>query len=198
MVHPCFKTQHRRCTYPVQVSESLHKVAWLNKNVLNNYSNQSTAQLKNHELKNITICIDIRFYQRFIFAVEFCHQEHLLNRKSLNRTWIISGSIEHDFIRVWKSETGMDWQIGWVGKGVRILIHRWLVLWVQFPVEATIFADFEAPRCQFCTKTAKMSDLGYLGKTRVGMRQIIPTIVFLSLHPVSIRWRRALSRCHLE
>ena len=47
---------------------------------------------------------------------------HLLNRISLNWTWIISGSIEHDFIRVWKSETGMDWQIGWVGKAAGILI----------------------------------------------------------------------------
>ena len=39
---------------------------------------------------------------------------HLLNRISLNWTWIISGSIEHDFERVWKFETDMDWQIGWV------------------------------------------------------------------------------------
>ena len=42
-------------------------------------------------------------------------------------------------IRVWKSETGMDWQIGWVGKAVRIVIHRWLVLLVQFSVELTLF-----------------------------------------------------------
>ena len=27
----------------------------------------------------------------------------------------------------------------WMGKAVRILNHRWLVLWVQFPVEATLF-----------------------------------------------------------
>ena len=31
-----------------------------------------------------------------------------------------------------------------------------------------IFADFETPRCQFCTKLPEMSDLCYLGKTRVG------------------------------
>ena len=42
--------------------------------------------------------------------------KHLLNRRSLNWAWIISGSIEHDFIRGWKFETAMDWQIGWVGK----------------------------------------------------------------------------------
>ena len=28
-----------------------------------------------------------------------------------------------------------------------------------------IFADFETPRCQFCTKMPEMSDLCYLGKT---------------------------------
>ena len=27
-------------------------------------------------------------------------------------------SIQHDFIRVWKSETGKEWQIGWVGKAL--------------------------------------------------------------------------------
>ena len=30
-----------------------------------------------------------------------------------------------------------------------------------------IFADFETPRCQFCRKLPEMSDLCYLGKTRV-------------------------------
>ena len=30
-----------------------------------------------------------------------------------------------------------------------------------------IFADFETPRCQFCTKLPEMSDLCYLGKTRL-------------------------------
>ena len=34
-------------------------------------------------------------------------QRHLVNRRFMNWTWIISGSIEHDFIRVWKLETGM-------------------------------------------------------------------------------------------
>ena len=30
-----------------------------------------------------------------------------------------------------------------------------------------IFADFETPRCQCCTKLPEMSDLCYLGKTRL-------------------------------
>ena len=71
---------------------------------------------------------------------------HLLNRISFNWTWIISGSIEHDFKKVWKFETVMDWQIGWVGKVAGILIVG-LVLWVQYPVEAIFFADFETPWC---------------------------------------------------
>ena len=71
--------------------------------------------------------------------------KHLLNRISLNWTWIISGSIEHDFKGVWKFETGMDWQIGWVGKGAGIFIVG-LVLWVQYPVEAIIFLLILIPR----------------------------------------------------
>ena len=30
-----------------------------------------------------------------------------------------------------------------------------------------IFADFETPRCKFCTKMPEMSDLCYLGKTQL-------------------------------
>ena len=30
-----------------------------------------------------------------------------------------------------------------------------------------IFTDFETPQCQFCTKLPEMSDLCYLGKTRL-------------------------------
>ena len=30
-----------------------------------------------------------------------------------------------------------------------------------------IFADFKTPWCQFCTKMPEMSDLCYLGKTRI-------------------------------
>ena len=60
--------------------------------------------------------------------------------------------------------------MAWLGlcKTVRILIHRWLVLWVQFPVKDNFnLADFETPQCQFCTKMPEMSDLCYLGKTRL-------------------------------
>ena len=32
-----------------------------------------------------------------------------------------------------------------------------------------IFADFETEQCQFCTKLPEMSDLCYLGKTRMTM-----------------------------
>ena len=79
---------------------------------------------------------------------------HLLNRISLNWTWIISGSIEHDFKRVWTFETGMDWQIGWVGKAVGIIILG-LVLWVQYPVEATFFCWFWNPVMSFLYKNAR-------------------------------------------
>ena len=82
----------------------------------------------------------------------------LLNRRFMNWTLIISGLIEHDFKRVWKFEAGMDWQIGWVGKGAGILIVG-LVLWVKYPVEAIFFADFLIPWCQFCTRMTEMSDL---------------------------------------
>ena len=53
--------------------------------------------------------------------------------------------------------------------GICLLIHRWLVLWVQFPLEATSFLpDFETSWCQFCKKTKMpgMSNLCYFGKTR--------------------------------
>ena len=76
----------------------------------------------------------------------------------MNWTLIIPGLIEHDFKRVWKFEAGMDWQIGWVGKGAGILIVG-LVLGVQYPVEAIFFADFETLWCQFCTRMTDMSDL---------------------------------------
>ena len=40
-----------------------------------------------------------------------------------------------------------------------------------------ILADFETPRCQFCTKMVEMSDLCYLGKTR--MNTFRETVNFL-------------------
>ena len=36
-----------------------------------------------------------------------------------------------------------------------------------------IFADFETPRCQFCTKLPEMLDLCYLGKTRMTWKSLI-------------------------
>ena len=35
-----------------------------------------------------------------------------------------------------------------------------------------IVADFETPRCQFCTKLPEMSGLCYLGKTRILMLKL--------------------------
>ena len=53
-----------------------------------------------------------------------------------------------------------------MGKAVRILIHMVGVV-SSIPSEGNfIFADFETPRCQLCTKLPEMSDLCYLGKTR--------------------------------
>ena len=61
---------------------------------------------------------------------------------------------------------------GWQsGTGICLLIHRWLVLWVRSPLEATLFfAGFEIPWCQFCTKIPEMSYLCYLGKTRISLK----------------------------
>ena len=61
---------------------------------------------------------------------------------------------------------------GWQsGTGICLLIHRWLVLWVRSPLEATLFfASFEIPWCQFCTKMSEMSYLCYLGKTRISLK----------------------------
>ena len=69
--------------------------------------------------------------------------------------------MKHDFIRVWKSETAMDWQIGWVGKAVRILIQWWLLLWVQIPLEVAFFLLFKTlnvnfvQRSQICVENEK-------------------------------------------
>ena len=39
---------------------------------------------------------------------------------------------------------------------------------ISIPSEGNfIFADFETPGCQFCTKMPEMLDLCYLGKTRL-------------------------------
>ena len=91
---------------------------------------------------------------------------HLLNRRFMNWTLIISGLIEHDFKRVWKFEAGMDWQIGWVGKGAGILIVG-LVLWVQYPVEAIFFCWFWNPVMSILYKNDRNVRSGNWGKTRM-------------------------------
>ena len=58
-------------------------------------------------------------------------------------------------------------------KALGILIDRRLVLSLIPSGGNFIFADFETPQCQFCTKMPEMSDLCYLGKTR--LQEIILT-----------------------
>ena len=61
-------------------------------------------------------------------------------------------------------------------KGVRIVI-------CSIPSGGNfIFADFETPRCQFCTKMPEMSDLCYLGKTRMYC------LLFMSPILTDIKW----------
>ena len=93
---------------------------------------------------------------------------HLLNRKSLNWSWIIS-RINRAWLYngrtirwphatgVWKSETAMDWQIGWVGKAVRILIQSWLLLcWVQINFFLLKFLNVNfVHRYQICVENEK-------------------------------------------
>ena len=91
---------------------------------------------------------------------------HLLNRRFMNWTLIISSLIEHDFKRVWKFEAGMDWQIGWVGKGAGIHIVG-LVLWVQYPVEAIFFCWFWNPVMSILYKNDRNVRSGNWGKSRL-------------------------------
>ena len=46
-----------------------------------------------------------------------------------------------------------------------------------------IFADYDTPRCQFCTKMPEKSDLCYLGKTRMENEQ----------SQIKIQWRNGLT-----
>ena len=43
-----------------------------------------------------------------------------------------------------------------------------------------IFADFETPRCQFCTKMPEMSDLCYLEKTQMLNQRVTQNAPLLS------------------
>ena len=84
-------------------------------------------------------------------------------------------SIEHDFIGVWKSETGKEWQIGWVGKAFGIVS--------LIPTGAKLyFAETLKPCCQFCTNMPEMSDLCYLGKTRMRITEELRPKPSLSLY----------------
>ena len=92
------------------------------------------------------------YWIRILTTLPTQQPRHLLNRKSLNWSWIIS-RINRAWLykglkiwdcQVWKSETAMDWQIGWVGKAVRILIQWWLLLWVQIPQEPASFYFLKA------------------------------------------------------
>ena len=44
---------------------------------------------------------------------------------------------------------------GGMGKAVKILIHRWLVFWVRFPVEATLFLGILNPSMSILYKNAR-------------------------------------------
>ena len=55
-----------------------------------------------------------------------------------------------------------------MGKAVRIVIPLVVGVVSSIPSGGNfIFADFETIQCQFCTKMPEMSDLCYLGKTRL-------------------------------
>ena len=116
---------------------------------------------------------------------------HLLNRISLNWTWIISGSIEHDFKRVWKFETGMEWQIGWVGKGAGILIVG-LVLWVQYPVEAIFFCWFSNPVMSILYKNDRNVRSDNWEKTRISVRY--RGISGAEVYRITYTWKHVLFR----
>ena len=125
---------------------------------------------------------------------------HLLNRISLNWTWIISGSIEHDFKRAWKFETGMDWQIGWVGKVAGILIVG-LVLWVQYPVEVIFFLLILKPRdvnfvqewqkCQICQFRKNSNEHHVMLKFQVGPNRdaLFPEHTFFCMTIYGPMWK---------
>ena len=75
------------------------------------------------------------------------------------QTLLKSCSIEPEMIQVqFKDILFNKCLCGWVVKVAGILIVG-LVLWVQYPVEAIFFAEFETPWCQFCTRMTEMSDL---------------------------------------
>ena len=84
------------------------------------------------------------------------------------QTLIKSCSIEPEMVQVQFMNLQFNrWLCGWMGKVAGILIGGVGVV-SSIPSGGNfIFADFETPWCQFCTKMPEMSDLCYLGKTRV-------------------------------
>ena len=78
---------------------------------------------------------------RILTALPTQPPRHLLNRKSLNWSWIIS---RFNWAWLYKGLKIWDWQgmTDWLSEeGIRILIQWWLVLWVQFSLRATFFAE---------------------------------------------------------
>ena len=89
-------------------------------------------------------------------------QRHLLNRRFMNWTWIISGSIEQDFVRVWKFETGMTDKLA---EWVRWLkFYRWgwccefKSHWGQLYFLLRLFKTLDVTfvlKCQICVENEK-------------------------------------------
>ena len=77
--------------------------------------------------------------------------------------------MEHDLVRVWKSETGKEWKSGWVGKALN---SNPLMVGVvnSFPTGVNlIFSRNLKALLSVLVKNARKSDLCYLGKTRVNL-----------------------------
>ena len=94
---------------------------------------------------------------RILTALPIQPPRHLLNRKSLNWSWIIS--------RINRARL-YELQIGWVGKAVRILIQWWLLLWVQIPQEAILFFYFVKPFVSILYRNVRF---GWKRKTRMSL-----------------------------
>ena len=114
---------------------------------------------KNRSSQDIRVFPDNHHWIRILTALPTQTPRYLLNRKSLNWSWIISRINRvwlYKGLKIW--ETAMDWHIDWVGKAVRILIQWWLLLWVQIPLEATFFLLFKTldvnfvQKCQICVE----------------------------------------------
>ena len=54
----------------------------------------------------------------FTLSTYFTQQEFLLQIARDDISLFVDSAVEHDLIRVWKFETGTEWQIGWVSKAL--------------------------------------------------------------------------------